>query len=1006
MAGPIEDVAALIRIGLRGLRSRSTLTLGSILLAAIAVAAGVVGPMYQSASTASYLVSTLRSAPDFLSGVTVDFTPPGPTTAGGSVARARGAVAGAALTEFAPSESSLWSRRQPVTTGHFGTERAQATLAALPDCPQLVVRGRCPVRRNEVALLAFDAEHTSTSIGDELNVAGSADPLRVVGIYRARSVPGRFDDRTRFESVLPHLQGESNTPYLPAPFLVTQGAVAALPAGQWFVRMDHRLRVTPGTDLADVELASRQVSRLEATRHPTTGTLVVEVGNELPSVVRQGRARQEAGRRTVTPAVSSLILVALVLLARLFAAGMDLRRPELALASIRGTSRSRLWVLALLEPVLQLLIATPVGLALGYLTTAALSRRWLVPGLPLHFGVWSAVFAYAVVVAATAVAAVTARSALGEPLHAMLGGIRRPEQDPLGLTSGAGSPSVRWGLLLRSAVVATTLAMLAVTLRSGRLSRPTVVHLLLPILLGVTAGLVATVAATTLAGWLVPFSARRPGRVLYVASRAISRRREGTWVILPLSASLAVAVFAAGIYTTASTWRASDAATRVGADLSYQVDMPLTEALALTHRLDPAGKWLMAAAAEPDPHWRKVLVDAPRLPRVGAWPGGWTSGRSATDVSRALAPGGPPVTLTGRRLRLTVDNEVRGSTDSLLFTATVVTSAGRQVSVLLGDFPHGLSTRSAPMPCTGTCRVTALSIGGPGPFAARMRGQVTFDKAYADRTPVPHFASVGWRDGNDDPSVFGPEAVTGTRVDDGAENVQIDTRGKTALAQLVPASLPAALPVLWGRTAAPDVTSQKDGQLTIATASTDVRIHRVATTESTPFYGPSATLVDATTYTDTVFGMNDGTQVIHPGAPRHPHGDHDGSRGSWDQLPDPAHRRAPHPRQRRLRAGTQLVRRGQRHRAAPRPRGPRRQHGAAGPGPTPGHRLAAGGRRATAFARRRGDGGAVRGARPGQRRRDPRRCAGAVRRRAHPHPRLHRHPGFTEGVFLRSTCSR
>jgi hypothetical protein len=332
-------------------------------------------------------------------------------------------------------------------------------------------------------------------------------------------------------------------------------------------------------------------------------------------------------------------------------------------------------------------------------------------------------------------------------------------------------------------------------------------------------------------------------------------------VILPLSASLAVAVFAAGIYTTASTWRASDAATRVGADLSYQVDMPLTEALALTHRLDPAGRWLMAAAAEPDPHWRKVLVDAPRLPRVGAWPSGWTSGRSATYVSRALAPGGQPVTLTGRRLRLTVDNEVRGSTDSLLFTATVVTSAGRQVSVLLGDFPHGLSTRSAPMPCTGTCRVTAMSIGGPGPFAARMRGEVTFDEAYADRTPVPHFASVGWRDGNDDPSVFGPEAVTGTRVDDGAETVQIDTRDETALAQLVPTSLPAAVPVLWGRTAAADVTSQKDGQLTIATASTDVRIHRVATTESTPFYGPSATMVDATTYTDTVFGMNDGTQV-------------------------------------------------------------------------------------------------------------------------------------------------
>ena len=51
--------------------------------------------------------------------------------------------------------------------------------------------------------------------------------------------------------------------------------------------------------------------------------------------------------------------------------------------------------------------------------------------------------------------------------------------------------------------------------------------------------------------------------VLNIAYReAISRRHEGTLVILPISAAIAVCVFGAGVYASAGEWRGSVAATR------------------------------------------------------------------------------------------------------------------------------------------------------------------------------------------------------------------------------------------------------------------------------------------------------------------------------------------------------------------------------------------------------------------------------------------------------------
>ncbi len=75
--------------------------------------------------------------------------------------------------------------------------------------------------------------------------------------------------------------------------------------------------------------------------------------------------------------------MALVLLSRLLAAAMTLRRGELALASLRGYGRRQLWFLGMLEPLVILALATPLGVVAGYVGSRQLAHRWLIPDLPV-----------------------------------------------------------------------------------------------------------------------------------------------------------------------------------------------------------------------------------------------------------------------------------------------------------------------------------------------------------------------------------------------------------------------------------------------------------------------------------------------------------------------------------------------------------------------------------------------------------------------------------------------
>jgi putative ABC transport system permease protein len=836
----MSDLASLMATGLRGLRARPLLTVGSVLLATIAVAAAVVGPMYQSASAASYVVTRLRAEPDWVTGLTLDYTPETRVNSAQAEAQALDAVDQSAVTQFRAPEPSLWARRLPVTSWSTPGPPLASLLAGPGICSRLVVTGRCPVRAGEMLMLESDAAYTHTDPGDRVRVDGVSRALRVVGTYRLPTTGAGWFNTARFTSVPSQPTGNGYSPYFAAPFVVVPTTVTGMDPGQWFVRMDYRLRVLPDTTLDDLRQAATEVSELRAllAAGKVGGASSLESGNALASVVAEAQARSHTAEQTVTPAVVSLILVALVLLGRLLSAAMGLRMPELALASLRGMDRRQQWVLGISEPVLMLVVAWPIGMALGYLGGRVLAAAWLVPDLPVELGMASVWFGIGIIAASLMVAGLTVRAATAEPLSVQISSVRRPAR------------SGRWVVLLRLTLVAAAVTVLGATLWSSHRSAPTTADLLLPVLLAIAAGLMTTQAAATAARWWADRSAHRRGVAGYVASRTIARRREGTLVVLPLTAALAIAVFAAGIYEAAANWRASDAATQVGADTAFEVRLPLSQAVSLTHRLDPNGQWLMAVGANSDTNGSKVIVDAPRLPRVAVWPSSWTAGRSVEQVARELSPVRPTLTLIGRRIQITAGNQISGDHARILVSVDIRAPSGRATHIYLGPYPHGQTTASAAMPCQSGCEVTGLTLSAPTTVGETMQGTVTIGQVRVDGEPMPYLTRIGWRAVVNRTFIYGAPSVEGTRVAGSTLTVRLDSHGRQVVAMLTPRDVPRVLPVLMGRTAQPEVVASHGDNLTVATSvGVNTHVRSIGTTESMPMLGPAAMLVDDTMYT-------------------------------------------------------------------------------------------------------------------------------------------------------------
>jgi len=821
---------------LRGLRSRALLSAGSVLLTALAIGSAVLGPIFSEAVTNSYVVARLQETAPGLTGTSRVFTPDPESSLEQAEADAR--AAGDALSQGSWEEPDLIA-----TSPGFSALRGVITFWSREDaCETLEIEGRCPSAAGEVLMLDIDVEKTGAEIGEPLPLAifetlgvqrlnlprPSIDEVVVVGSYTTPEtgadwlIPGRLTSTNEQES----LSG-GYRPYQPSPLITTPETVVAL--GGWTIRMDTQLDVPADLTPTDLDVAADSVTAI-----PPDTALAVEGGtirddgtNSLADVVAEVQFQQSTARNSIAPAVLSLVLVALALLMRLLNAASELRVPELALALLRGVTARKLWGLGLAEPVVVLLVAAPLGVAFGLGLSVVLVRSWLVPDLPIPLPAASWLAAALVLLSAFAVACVAVGLVVRESLASQLSGVRRPVT------------ARRWSVVAQLTLVALAIATLLSKLSGSGPGVPDATDLVLPVLLAVVAGLAATRLTAVLATW---WTGRSQGRSLsgFVSSRAISRRQEGTLVILPITAAIAVAVFGAGVYDSAATWRTSVAATVSPANTTWATTLTLAEAIDLTREVDPAGQWVMAAADATNPGANFSIVDSSRLERVATWPETWSPGRDVAQVVRDIAPDGRVPQLAGGRLSLTVDNQAQ--TDKpLAVEVRFGTRNGVPMKAYLGPFPAGESTRSARVPeCREGCPLEGMTFGGGAGTTMQMSGSIRLVDVLVDGVSVPGgIDGAAWTP-TPDPAVR--TSITELREEGGQLEMDLDTGDSVGMARITAGGITRARPALSGPRVQARALATLDEGLGL------IPVDRVAEIEGMPFTGPSGLLVDYSSF--------------------------------------------------------------------------------------------------------------------------------------------------------------
>ncbi len=779
-----------LRLALRGLRWRSGASLTVFLVAVVAMAGSALGPLYAQSAADSLVRAGLAGAPPVTTGV-----------------ETRGSVAG--QTQFTPAEildvvtgrsadpgldpwflpgTLSYSVRngspsiegQLLGTAAVGWHRGQCEAVT-------VVEGSCPDAAGEAMVSARTAAEGGLVLGDDLRLGISsdvaADTVRLVGTYDPVTADPRVWGLGNPEQAQPgSAKGE---PDRLDEILVDQ---STLEASRGDVTAASFRPLDPTTvHLGDLPLLTTAV--LAATDNTSAPE-----GQGPRTVATSGLTEFLAElepQRTGVAAASFAVTVQLVMLSwfvlfLIVSAMSDERAGEIALAKLRGMSPRSTVAFGLAEPVLLLLLAAPVGLLIAYGVDLLLTDRYLAPGAEVTLTPLTLGALVLCLLGGAAAAALAARGILTAPV---LDQLRR---------SGG-----RRARLARSAAVDAIAVALAVTgvyqLNRGESD---VLALLAPGLIALAAGLLAARAMPYLARASVSRTRRSANVASFLASRNIARRPTGLRILVLLSLAVGLAVFAVDGWAVASSNRAEQARSSVGASTVLQVRASSPGALlAAVNAADPTGNEAMAAVTVSNGQGGLLAVDSTRLAAVSMWDPA-SIGRSMADTVSWLRPDPPaqPVPIRGS---LSVDTTLdRADGDAQVALGAVVRDSNGQPSeVTLGSLPDGSGSATAalPMCLEAPCTLQGFTLRQPidVPSSSLDATVVLSDAVDADG-PVDLSApgDAGWRPGM---------AATTVPIERGAEVESADA-GRLALrvridrgdAGIEVADHPAALPVVQG----------------------------------------------------------------------------------------------------------------------------------------------------------------------------------------------------------------
>jgi len=706
-----------------------------VLLSAVVTGVAVLGPLYSRAVEQSVLRTAVGAAPVAQSGIVVfaiGSPPPSPAKLVKVVAPAvprqfDRAVRGAeTVVRVQLDLGPIVGSQSPSHVGRL-TSRAGA-------CGHLqVTAGRCMADEGEVMLSVGSAESTGIEVGSVLRIvpdglgtpdpngSGAPDPdavsLRatVVGIYEPvdRGDPfwaGRGQSGN--QPVRPSVSATTDTTDTTADadavttvlddVLTTWSTLASRPWPQLRTSLDIPV-VADRVDLAGTAALTRATEDVDRLARTVGGS----ASSRLEPLLASTDSQREQVRQVVPLLAVQLAVLGLVVLAFVCAATMEQRRPEIALARLRGLRPATAAALLVRELGALVLIGTMVGAVLGWLTARAATARWLEPGVVLEAQRWPVALAVAAAAAAALLAIVAACSpTLRQPITSLL---RRVPPRSSALQIG----------LVEGAVVAAAGAGL-VTLLSGD-GGP--VALLAPGLMAVAGGLLLSQVTAPAASPLARVALRRGRLPWALASLQIARRPALRRLIAIVTVACALLVFAVDAWSVASRNRTTRAEVEAGAPVVLTVDadssLELREAVL---EIDGDGRFAtpvvtISSAAEAGP--RTTAVEPVAFARIARW-GRDTARPAGRDLAQLAPPRPPPVMLTGGslevRARFSVRGipEVRGGREPELRPFQIALDLegtdGVVQQVALGVARAGVRTYLAPMACQQGCLLRRVKV--------------------------------------------------------------------------------------------------------------------------------------------------------------------------------------------------------------------------------------------------------------------------------------------------------
>ena len=755
-----------LRLATRGLWFRRSTALIVLVLATVASAAAVVAPLYARAAEESILRDTLGRADAFALSVRVSAPQVGAGVGEGAAppaSVARGLVRDA-LTHPAFGQPRLAyvgkGEYHPTEGDNAGGEVVGQVVERPGVCRHLpAVTGRCPQAPDEGMMSRRSLEILGAEVGDvvEAELPNSATlqdggiapvvAVKVVGAYDPVPVDdGYWVGRPYFDAFNPRsaIVALEEVPPTADPVFLGRGGAGASRIATYSIDVPLLASRVRLDDTAPLRHQIRALS-LETPR------LLINTESQLPAALDSSDQGRRLVRIAAPLAVTQLVLLSWWTLYLVVGSATEERSPELGLAKLRGLTARQTRRFGLAEVFLLLLVAAPVGTALGWFAVRSAAGRVFAPGTEVVL-TWSVLLTVLGTLAGGIVtAAISSRQVFRRPVAELL---RRVPPRSAGRRAG-----------LVDAVVLVLAAAGVVQLVSDRGGPPSPVAMLAPGMVAVAGGLLAARVLVRVARRRVAASTAR-GRTPGLVGWAGVARRPGTARIASVLA-VATCLLLVGVqaWTVAERNRTERARAETGAAVVLHVRASDPRALVdAVRKADPDGHYAMAAvqveSSSQEPSM--LAVDSSRADRVIAW--GAPGERPARGIASTTAPATvPSLTVYPGPVEVGVDLAKMTSPTPLTLSVKL-DEAGSFEYVPLGQLRRGDHTYRGQVPaaCKDGCRLAGLALNHPGADIASASAQLRVhrlgatDKGGDPRELDGSFAARGgWRPGP--PTVGGPQ---------------------------------------------------------------------------------------------------------------------------------------------------------------------------------------------------------------------------------------------------------